>query len=81
MPEYVRLFNFVRDRGQARAEALAAGQNVNAQKNVAASGDDDDDATLRKPTKKQRETSEKVRRATSRLVAQAVEDKSERASE
>ena len=81
MPEYVRLFNFVRDRGQARAEALAAGQNVNAQKNVAASGDDDDDATLLKPTKKQRETSEKVRRATSRLVAQAVEGNRKEAAE
>lgn len=81
MPEYVRLFNFVRDRGQARAEALAAGQNVNAQKTVAASGDDAPDATLLKPTKKQRETSEKVRRATSRLVAQAVEGNSKEAAE
>ena len=78
MPEYVRLFNFVRDRGQARAEALAAGQNVVLK---ASSGDDDEDATLRKPTKKQRETSEKVQRATSRLLAQAVEGKSGAAAE
>ena len=71
MPEYVRLFNFVRDRGQAKAEALAAGQNARA----APAGDDEESENSRKPTKKQRETSRKVQRATSRLLAQAVEGK------
>ena len=77
MPEYVRLFNFVRDRGQARAEALAAGQNV---QRVAPPGDEEKE-NERKPTKKQRETSLKVQRATSRLLAQAVEAKGSAAAE
>ena len=77
MPEYVRLFNFVRDRGQARAEALAAGQNAHA----APAGDDEESENSRKPTKKQRETSRKVQRATSRLLAQAVEGKGGAAAE
>ena len=71
MPEYVRLSNFGRDRGQAKAEALAAGQNARA----ALAGDDEESENSRKPTKKQRETSRKVQRATSRLLAQAVEGK------
>ena len=78
MPEYVRLFNFVRDRGQARAAALAAGQNVR----VAPAGDEErENANARKPTKKQRETSRKVQRATSRLLAQAVESKGSAAAD
>jgi hypothetical protein len=59
MPEYVALFNFVRERGQAKAETLAALSSAP----VA-------DGAEKKPTKKQRETAEKVERATSRLVAQ-----------
>jgi len=78
MPEYVRLFNFVRDRGQARAEALAAGQNARA---CGPAGDDEESEDSRKPTKKQRETSRKVQRATSRLLAQAVEGKGGAAAE
>ena len=78
MPEYVRLFNFVRDRGQARAAALAAGQNVR----VAPAGDEErENANAMKPTKKQRETSRKVQRATSRLLAQAVESKGSAAAD
>ena len=68
MPEYVRLFNFVRDRGQAKAEALGRGANAGA-----APAGDDEAEKVPKPTKKRRETSRKVQRATSRLLRRSRE--------
>lgn len=65
MPQYVALFNFVRDAGQAKAGVLSAPRvNNSAVKNQ----------TPKKQTVSQREAAVKVQRATSRLIQQARGD-------
>ena len=65
MPEYVKLFNFVRDAGQAKADVLSLSQPELS---------NGDSSKAKKPTVKQRAAAEKVERATSRLLEQARGD-------